>query len=307
VSAEPFERYREALRAGHLAVQRGDHAAAVAAFQEAATLAPDRTLPHVGLGNGLRALGQLAEAMASFDRALLIAPLDDGALRGRAATLVALGRPGEAAAALTGLAESIEADGRPVEALEMAREALVLDSTPARFRLVARLSAAARATAGAEPMTGRSPAHGPAGASATTDGGPAGDAGPGARRGGESRTRPVGTALVAEADALVDAGRLREARDRYLLAARALREGGRLLAALDACFLALAIAPADAELHLILAELYDDRGWSSEAADKLVLLARLLDLEGDRAARERLCQLVRARFSSDPRLAAICA
>jgi tetratricopeptide (TPR) repeat protein len=305
MSAEAFERYREALRAGHLAAQRGDHAAAAGAFQDAAALAPARPLPHVGLGNALRELGRLAEAMASFDRALLIAPLDEGALRGRAATLVALGRPGEAAVTLIGLAESIEADGRPADALERAREALVLESTPARFRLVARLAAAVRQVGGAASAARRaSTAPDPEAKDAAVSGPPADRAA--MVRGAGSRSRPVGATLVAEADALVDAGRLAEARDRYVLAAQALREGGRLLAALDACHLALAIAPADAELHLLLAELFDDRGWSTEAADKLVLLARLLDLEGDRPTRERLCRLVAERFAADPRLAAIC-
>jgi hypothetical protein len=213
---------------------------------------------------------------------------------------VGLARPAEPASTLTGLAESIEADGRPAEALEPARQALALESTTARFRLVARLSAAARGAERSEPRrTDRE---------TSPDGSIAGvpDRRTGARA-AASRTRPVGASLVAEADALVDAGRRAEARDRYLLAARALREGGRLLAALDACYLALAIAPADAELHLILAELYDERGWSLQAVDKLVLLARLLDLEGDQATRQRLCQLVAARFGSDPRLTAICA
>jgi hypothetical protein len=112
---------------------------------------------------------------------------------------------------------------------------------------------------------------------------------------------------MAEADGLADAGRTAEARDRYLLAAQALREGGRLLAALDACYHALAIAPADADLHLILAELFEDRGWTAQAAEKLLLLARLLDLEADPTTRDRLCELVARRFSADPRLTAICA
>jgi hypothetical protein len=117
----------------------------------------------------------------------------------------------------------------------------------------------------------------------------------------------VGITLVAEADALLDTGRPAEARDRYLMAARTHREGGRYLAALDACYQALAIAPADADLHLILAEIYDQRGWTAAAVDKLVLLVRLLDLLDDRDGRDRLCGLVSARFAAEPRLAAICA
>ena len=47
--------------------------------------------------------------------------------------------------------------------------------------------------------------------------------------------------------------------------------------------MALATNPADPGLHLALAELYLDRGWRSAAADKLVLLARLVDLGRRRA------------------------
>ena len=64
--------------------------------------------------------------------------------------------------------------------------------------------------------------------------------------------------------------------------------------------------PADPTLHLTLAELYVDRGWRTAAADKLVLLARLVDLGDDPATRERLCGLA-TRLPDDPRLVAICA
>ena len=37
------------------------------------------------------------------------------------------------------------------------------------------------------------------------------------------------------------------------------------------------------------------------------LLARLLELEGDRSTRDRLCQLAAERFPEDARLVAICA
>ena len=295
MSDSALERYREALRQGHQAALRGDPSAAATAYREAAALAPERPLPHVGLGTALHELGRPSEALAAFDRALELAPLDEPALRGRAAALTALGRNADAAVTLTGLAESLEADGRVADALELARQALALSASPGRFRLVARLSAVVRAQA----------------ATATADGG-AGDGtmaatldgvtGATSRPGGAS----VGITLIAEADALLDAGRQEEARQRYLMAARTHREGGRLLAALDACYQALAIAPADPELHLILAEIYEERGWSGAAVDKLVLLVRLLDLLGDQPGRDRLCGLVKARFATEPRLAALC-
>ncbi len=50
---------------------------------------------------------------------------------------------------------------------------------------------------------------------------------------------------------------------------------------MDACYQALAILPSDPDIHLLLAELYLDRGWRGPAAEKLVLLGRLAQLNGD--------------------------
>jgi len=69
----------------------------------------------------------------------------------------------------------------------------------------------------------------------------------------------------------------------------------------------LAIRPSDPEVHLLLAELYLDRGWRGPAADKLALLGRLTELTDDAATRARLCELARARFPDDPRFTAMCA
>ena len=52
MSDEAFGRYREALRQGHLAALRGDHAGALVAYGLAADLAPDRPLPQVGIEIG---------------------------------------------------------------------------------------------------------------------------------------------------------------------------------------------------------------------------------------------------------------
>ena len=66
-------------------------------------------------------------------------------------------------------------------------------------------------------------------------------------------------------------------------------------------------ARMDPDIHLLLAELYLDRGWRGPAADKLVLLGRLAQLTGDGATRARLCYLAAGQFPDDPRLAAVCA
>ena len=90
-------------------------------------------------------------------------------------------------------------------------------------------------------------------------------------------------------------------------AARAHRRAGRLSAAVDACYLAIGIAPSDPDLHLLLAELYLDRGWRAQAIEKLLLLGRLADLDDDQSVRDRLCALVTDRLEDEPRVAQLCA
>ena len=75
---------------------------------------------------------------------------------------------------------------------------------------------------------------------------------------------------------------------------------------MDACYQALAILPSDPDIHLLLAELYLDRGWRGPAAEKLVLLGRLAQLTDDAETRTRLCELAGARFPDDARLSAVC-
>ncbi len=112
--------------------------------------------------------------------------------------------------------------------------------------------------------------------------------------------------LTLAVEEALEAGDLDEARRRALVAAIGHREVGQFHASMDACYQALAILPSDPDIHLLLAELYLDRGWRGPAADKLVLLGRLSQLTGDGATRARLCYLAAARFPDDPRLAAVC-
>jgi hypothetical protein len=112
-------------------------------------------------------------------------------------------------------------------------------------------------------------------------------------------------AMAAVEDAAI-AGDPVATRAAALAAARGHRAAGQLHAAIDACYQALATNPADPELHLALAELYADRGWRTTAADKLVLLSRLVEIGGDPSIRERVCSIA-TRLPDDPRLEAICA
>ena len=84
-----YERYKGALRNGHVAAVRGRNEDAIAAYAEAAALAPDRPLPHTSMGRTLLKLGRVDEALAAFAAALRLAPRDEAGLAGRADALIA--------------------------------------------------------------------------------------------------------------------------------------------------------------------------------------------------------------------------
>ncbi|MBA2757947.1 MAG: hypothetical protein H0U37_11005 [Chloroflexi bacterium] len=107
-------------------------------------------------------------------------------------------------------------------------------------------------------------------------------------------------------DAAADLGDPTAIRDLALAAATGHRAADQPDAAIEACYLALGSTPADADLHLALAELYLDRGWRTLAVDKLVLLTRLADLADDPLTRGRLCDVARTRLADEPRLTALC-
>ncbi len=330
-----YERYKDALRRGHVAALRNRNDAAIDAYGEAASIAPDRALPHASIGSILAKMDRLAEAVAAYERALELAPLDESTLRGMADVLVRAGRRTDAAAALDKLADSMDGAGRLADATDAARRALELaesrdrraqvESLVQRLRDVPgndeagqrALDEAFRLLEPASSANGRTAAEpgfdggvdgvpaGPMSAAAETNAG-AGPA-PGAEPAEGVEPIGLGIALGAAAEAALHAGDLESAHDGLLAAARAHRRAGRLVAAVDACYLAIGLAPADPELHLLLVELCLDRGWRTEAADKLLLLGRLADLDGDQAVRDRLCALVTERMADEPRVAGLCA
>ena len=378
-SASLYERYKDALRRGHVAALRGRNDAAIDAYGEAASIAPDRALPHASIGGILVKMNRPADAVAAYERALALAPRDEVALRGIAETYATLGRRTAAADALDRLADTLDAGGRLADATDAARRALELAESRARRSQVEALTerlrtsspgdeAAQRALAQAllvlepepaevarpRPRRSRrpsepeaSPGAEPAERRAEADGRPAEPPKPRPRRARrpkppnprpkpepepeaveagaseepaapdaevlaiaeEDVVEPVGLgiALGAAAETHLYAGELEEAHAGLLAAARAHRRAGRLSAAVDACYLAIALAPSDPDLHLLLAELYLDRGWRTLAVDKLLLLGRIAELDGDGATRDRLCELVVDRLADEPRVAALCA
>ena len=309
-----YEQYKEALRRGHVAALRGRLDAAAAAYEEAARIAPDRALPYVGLGGVLTRLGKSDAALGAYAAALERAPADEGALRGKADVLATMGRRAEAADTLDRLAELLERDGRLADACDVARRSLELAESRGRRRqvenLVARLretpddSTAAEALTRALGVLESTPGMAPRAAKKAAVDAEPDDAAPSQAR---PAPPPDPTLLTLAVEESLEAGDLDEARRRALVAAAGHRAVGQFHAAMDACYQALAILPSDPDIHLLLAELYLDRGWRGPAADKLVLLGRLAQLTGDAATRARLCYLAAARFPDDPRLAAVCA
>ena len=311
-----YEQYKEALRQGHMAALRGRLDAAAAAYRNAARIAPDRSLPYVGLGGVLTRLGRSDDALAAYTAALERAPTDEGAMRGRADVLATIGRRSEAAETLDRLAANLERDGRIADACDVARRSLELAESRGRRELVeglvARLrdatgdASAAEALERALGVLETVPGVSPRAATDATDdvaADPDGKSAPPE----PVAPKPDPTLLTLAVEEALEAGDLDEARRRALVAAIGHRAVGQFHAAMDACYQALAILPSDPDIHLLLAELYLDRGWRGPAADKLVLLGRLAQLTGDGATRARLCYLAAGQFPDDPRLAAVCA
>lgn len=307
-----YERYKDALRRGHTASLRGQFDEAIAAYAEAASIAPDRAMPQASLAGVLARTGRLSEALAAYDVALSRAPEDEASLRGRAEMLAITGQRAAAAETLDRLSAVLDREGRLLEATDTARRALELAESRGRRQgveaLVARLQ-----EAGIDPASealgramGTLELPGTAGVTATA--GSNGGALPFAEPKRDPRRSVMSAAavLIATAETALDGGDTDAARRFYLEAASAQRSIGNLHAAMDACYQALAVSPADGDVHLILTELYLDRGWRVPAADKLVLLGRLVELAGDDLTRARLCAMAADRFPDDTRLAAIC-
>ena len=320
-----YERYKDALRRGHIAAQRGRPEEALTAYRAAIEIAPDRVLPYVSVGNVLARLGRHDDALASFDLALERAPSDEAAIRGRIDALVALGRRREAAETLDRLSAELVGQGRLAEACDAAVEALVLaesrdrrsdvEAYAKRLRSEGRDMASTTALGRALEILGDAGPRvvRPATTAGTLAASAAGDDPESADDAEDAPTAavvaaippaPVRVDLLAAAERALDGDDPDAVRKTALAAAAAQRRDGQLEAALDTCYMALARLPADPDIHLALAGLYLDRGWRVSAVDKIILLGRLADLTADDATHDRLAMLVAERLKDEPRLAA---
>jgi tetratricopeptide (TPR) repeat protein len=148
-----FERYKEALRAGHVAALRGRPDDALLQYRLAASIAPDRALPHVSMAEVLLRTGHADEALAACQRALDRAPGDEAALALAARLHALAGRAAEAAALLDRLADGYGAVDRAAEAYAAAVAARDLAPSEVRGRRVAELEVAAGASRGMLPAS----------------------------------------------------------------------------------------------------------------------------------------------------------
>lgn len=292
-----LERYRAALRAGHVAVLRGRLEEAADAYREAVELGPDRAVPRAALGGVCLRLGDPVAALEAYDAALERAPDDDAAILGRAQALVVLRRPAEAAVTYDRLADVRAAGGRPGEACDALRRALEIEPTRGRRRRYMDLARELRLSAGdaeAERALGRvlglleEPPPQPEEAGPTGAPAPATMPEPGLTERPAPLPPPDGEALAARGEEAEDRGDVQAALEVAMAAARAHRAAGHAVAAIDACLRVQPLAPGDRELHLLLAELQADRGWTAVAAEKLRHLARLAELDGDPEAAARI-------------------
>jgi len=118
--------------------------------------------------------------------------------------------------------------------------------------------------------------------------------------------QPTGDELLAAAEAAEEAGDDTALRSLLLWTARAYAREGRFEAGLDATHRLLMRSPSDVDAHLVLVEMYVSRSWDALAAEKLLLLGRLADLDGDEVTRRRLCQAASRAFPGNERLEALC-
>lgn len=321
-----LERYKEALRTGHVAALRGRLEDALAAYGQAAAIAADRATPRTAMGGIQLRLGNAEAALAAYEEALSLAPDDDGALHGRTQALVALGRPADAAAAFDRLAEVRAGAGKLAEACNALRRALEIETSGVRRhryqelarelrlaegdeqaeRALARalrlLEDGTEAGADAPDAAGSGSSEGEAEAATTVSeaevaasesltvaaGGPAG---------------PAGEALAIAADEAARQGDARGAVTAAMAAARAFQSAGHAVAALEACVEALADGPDDVSLHLLIAELQVASGWPAVAGETYRNLIRLAELDGDPADRARIAAAARSALPRDSRFA----
>jgi tetratricopeptide (TPR) repeat protein len=259
VNETAYNQYRDALRAGHLAVMGGAFDRAIRAYGEAARTQPGRAAPHVALGKAYLATGHPDDALRSFEAAVGRSPDDVVALNGAARALVELDRQGDAADLLDRIAAIHHEHGRQGEAIASLERAVEIANSPWRRLMLEQLGGQQADATGRElpwlpdmPVPGEMPV---------------------ARTAADDVARPIADDLRDVAEA-VEAARRRDDVPGLVAGAVALARAGRLRAGAVACQDALLIAPADPDVHRALAEIYRRRGWDGASRRKLRIVDR---------------------------------
>ena len=146
-----YERYKDALKRGHVASLRGRLEEALKAYAEAAAIAPERSTPHTSAGTALMRRKRQADALRHYQAAVTLSPRDEAALLGRAQALTALDRRPEAANAFDALAELRATNGKLADAVDAARRGLELAEGRERRRMLEQLIERLRASSPGEP------------------------------------------------------------------------------------------------------------------------------------------------------------
>jgi tetratricopeptide (TPR) repeat protein len=146
-----YERYKDALKRGHVASLRGRVEEALTAYAEAAAIAPERATPHTSAGTALMRRKRPADALRHYAAAIALAPGDEAAHLGRAQALAALDRRPDAADAFDTVAELRASAGKLADAVDAARRGLELAEGRERRRTLERLIERLRATEPGEP------------------------------------------------------------------------------------------------------------------------------------------------------------
>jgi tetratricopeptide (TPR) repeat protein len=146
-----YERYKDALKRGHVASLRGRLEESLKAYAEAAAIAPERSTPHTSAGTALMRRKRPGDALRHYTTAVSISPRDEAALLGRAQALTALDRRPEAANAFDALAELRSSNGKLADAVDAARRGLELAEGRERRRMLEQLIERLRASSPGEP------------------------------------------------------------------------------------------------------------------------------------------------------------
>ena len=147
-----YERYKDALKRGHVASLRGRLEESLTAYAEAAAIAPGAIDARTRApARPSCAASARATPSRHYTTAVSLAPRDEAALLGRAQALTALDRRPEAANAFDALAELRATNGKLADAVDAARRGLELAEGRERRRMLELLIERLRASSPGEP------------------------------------------------------------------------------------------------------------------------------------------------------------